>query len=659
MGFTSLLPSALIHAPLAYAVVDRSGRVQEGNPAFHALLAEQGAEVEGRALVEVLGGDAAELDPAWQAIAAGIRSEVTLALRAPLAEGSKQVRLHVWPVPKRGARPPPLLVQVEPRPIALHDQTARRRALDALHTSEAKYRWLFQHSLDGILLTKPDGSVLSANPAACELLGRSEAEICAGGRSALVAPEDDRLAAMLEERARIGKVRAELLMVRKDGTRFPAEIASSVFRDGDGEALNSLIFRDLTGGKQAQEALQFLVCAGQELGGSLDYEKTLDALTRLVVPRMADLCIVDLVEGAQTRRVALAHRDPGKAAKLLNRRFSLESFHPQVGIARVIQTQQPELVREISEEWLREAIRDSDHLGAALEVRPRSAMHVPLVEHGQTLGALTLALVGDNPRRFTPEDLPLAKGLADRAAQAINHARLFASAVEAKQVRDDVLAVVSHDLRNPLYTISLCTEILTRRQPSPQLEVIRCSVGRAERLIDDLLVASALESGTLPLEREPEPVVSLVQEAISLHRAQAEDRAIRIVSELDEALPPVSLDRHRMLQLLSNLVGNALKFTPKGGQVVVGARRLGDELELSVRDTGPGICPEELPHVFERFWRGAHANRAGMGLGLSIAKGIAEAHGGRIRVESAPSAGARFVVTVPLGVSPAQAADLS
>jgi signal transduction histidine kinase len=119
------------------------------------------------------------------------------------------------------------------------------------------------------------------------------------------------------------------------------------------------------------------------------------------------------------------------------------------------------------------------------------------------------------------------------------------------------------------------------------------------------------------------------------------------------------LDRHRVLQLLGNLLGNALKFTPRGGQIRLSARRHEGALQLSVRDNGPGIPPEDMPHLFDRFWQGAHDRRAGVGLGLAIAKGIADSHGGALRVESTPGEGARFVITLPLGTPAEQAEHLS
>lgn len=633
MRTNSLLPSPLLDAPLAFAAVSRTGRVFGSNAAFAALL--ERAQIRGAALARALSP--------W------LLPEAARGELPSLGGGGQPLRLWSWPL--RAGRQARWLLALEP--------LSGQAELEALRQSEARYRSVFENSLEGVLLTCPNGTTLAANPAACRMLGRSEAELKEVGRDGVIDAGDVRLERLLEERRRTGQFRGELWMVRKDGSRFPAEMSSCAFRDVNGQEVTCVLFRDLSGRKQAQAALEFLVHAGQELGRSLDYERTLEVLTRLVVPTMADLCMVDLVEGGQTRRVALDHRDPRQGEKLKGRSFDLGAGDPGAGIARVARTGEPELVPEVDDGWLHQAIRNPSHVEAAAEVRPRSVMHVPLKDRGRTLGVLTLAVVEDNPRRFDASDLPLAQGLADRAAQAIHNARLFRSAVEAKRLRDEVLAVVSHDLRNPLYTILLCTQLLAKERAGPQLDVIRTSVHRADRLIEDLLVASALEQGTLPLHRELESLGELVSEALLLQRAQAEERGIDLQVELEPGLPLVPLDRHRMMQLLGNLVGNALKFTPRDGRIRVGAGQRGGALTLFVEDTGPGIRAEDLPRLFDRFWQGEHERRSGVGLGLTIAKGIAEAHGGTIRAESAEGKGSRFVVTLPLGTAAEQAAHLS
>ena len=161
------------------------------------------------------------------------------------------------------------------------------------------------------------------------------------------------------------------------------------------------------------------------------------------------------------------------------------------------------------------------------------------------------------------------------------------------------------------------------------------------------IVAAHLEAGHLALSRGPEPVGRLIEEALRVLQPLAAERGQSLVGQAGEELPPVDVDRERVLQVLLNLVGNALKFSPEQGVVRVTAARQGQQVRVSVRDSGSGIAPEDLPHLFERFWQAKPTAHVGSGLGLFIAKGLVEAHGGLIWVESLPGAGAVFHFTLP------------
>ncbi|HSQ67468.1 MAG TPA: HAMP domain-containing sensor histidine kinase, partial [Polyangiaceae bacterium] len=167
-------------------------------------------------------------------------------------------------------------------------------------------------------------------------------------------------------------------------------------------------------------------------------------------------------------------------------------------------------------------------------------------------------------------------------------------------------------------------------------------------LISDLLTVAALEAGKLPIDKSPESVRAIVEEAVALQRPLADERALKLEISLAGEPHPVSVDRNRILQVLTNLLGNAVKFTPEGGCVRVECRCDESSLHVAVSDTGPGIGEEEQAHVFDRFWQGVHAQRAGAGLGLAIAKGIVEAHGGTIAVESVEGQGATFRFSLPV-----------
>lgn len=217
------------------------------------------------------------------------------------------------------------------------------------------------------------------------------------------------------------------------------------------------------------------------------------------------------------------------------------------------------------------------------------------------------------------------------------------------RMRDELLAVVAHDLRNPLNTIVLTARALLADGSDGQarpLEIIQRSADAMEHLISDLLDVS-LRSGRFSIRHSRIDLDALCHEAMELFRPEAETRGIELSCRLDADLPAVRGDSKRLAQLLSNLVGNALKFTQPPGKVGMRARRCDDGVQLSVVDNGPGIPPEHLPYVFDPHWHGSGSSTSGMGLGLSIARSIVEAHGGRIWAESRPGEGTRVHFVLP------------
>jgi PAS domain S-box-containing protein len=533
--------------------------------------------------------------------------------------------------------------------VTFRDVTEPRRTANELRTSEARYRAMFEHAMDGMLLATPDGGILAANAAACRMLGRPEAEIRTVGRAGITDPDDPRVAAIVKERARAGHAESEITCVRKDGSKFPAELSTAEFNDADGRKLAIVTFRDVTEKKRAESRLQRIASASAVLGSTLESAATIQNLAHLLVPRLADSCTIDLLENGALRRVAAAHRDPAKQR-------ALEAFgslgpliHREAGAFKVARTREPELVPVVDDAWLRAAVRDEAHLAAARAYRARSAMSVPIVTNDKVLGVISLAIVDDS-RRFDASDLATAQAIADRAASAIDNALLYEQTVHGRALRDEMLGVVSHDLRSPLCAIRLEAHALadkTSGHTQAQLVAIERAAAYADSLIKDLLSVAALESGHMPLARRAEPTPQLLREAIELQRLQAAEHSIALELFVDDATPDCDVDRYRMLQALGNLIDNAVKLTPPGGRVRVGARADGASVALSVSDTGPGIPPAALSHVFDRFWQVAETRRGDAGLGLAIAKGIVEAHGGSIDVDSVVGRGATFTIRVP------------
>jgi len=268
------------------------------------------------------------------------------------------------------------------------------------------------------------------------------------------------------------------------------------------------------------------------------------------------------------------------------------------------------------------------------------------------IGALAL-YASESGRRFGASDLALVEELGRRAALAVENARLFQEAEAATRARDQMLGIVAHDLRNPLGTIKMAAGLLEEglapgSTPGKQIAIVRRAVDRMNRLIGDLLDAKRMENGQLTVEPRPVAALLLLTEAMDMLRGVASGHHLELVLDAPPELPMVLADANRIQQVLSNLVGNAIKFTaPRGCITIRGEQAMGG-VRFAVCDTGPGILPEQLPNVFAQFWQASKGDKRGIGLGLAIAKGIVEAHNGKIWVESTFGAGAAFYFTLPI-----------
>ena len=263
--------------------------------------------------------------------------------------------------------------------------------------------------------------------------------------------------------------------------------------------------------------------------------------------------------------------------------------------------------------------------------------------------------------RGRPVFTAVLRDISERRAAEEERARLLeaeqaarAAAEQALRTRDEVLAVVSHDLRNPLSVIDMCVASLEGRMTAQDeaarslLTTIESSTTWMHRLIEDLLDVARLEAGRLSLEREPRDLVRLISEATMMLEPLVAEKSLSLREELPEYLPRANVDARRIVQVLENLVSNAVKHTAPGGTIRIRAESTDGEVRIAVRDSGTGIPPENRPRLFDRFWQAVGARRGGAGLGLAIAKGIVEAHGGRIWVESQVGVGSTFTFSIPL-----------
>jgi PAS domain S-box-containing protein len=518
---------------------------------------------------------------------------------------------------------------------------------------------------EGVFATDGEGRLTFMNPAAERMLGWSEAELIGKKIHDYVhqpgAGEPSQSGCKLLRVIETGGAMQgqSEVFTRRDGTTFPISFTAGAIHEGERVTGAVLAFQDFTEHDRIERAERFLALAGQQLALSLEWEETVQRVIRLALPVLGDWCgVVELGEDGQPRAIAAESVNPelSEASRELLARYPLD-LNAKHGLGLVLRTGEPELIADASPELLVSPDEESAAEQKAFldRCQLRSYMAVPLVHGGRTLGAMVFG-VSESPRRFTPEDLSLAMELARRCAVALENARLYTEAREATRAREEVLSIISHDLQTPLGAIRLGVGLLRRllRRGAREEDVTRTAdtIERASdrllRLVQDLVDFARMERGKLTIRAQPEDAAAIISDALEIVRPLADEGGIALRAEVPSGLRRVACDRHRVMQVLQNIMGNALKVVPWGSTVRVVARATTSELVISVIDEGPGIPPEDLPRVFERYWRGKQLRYEGSGLGLTISRGIIEAHGGRIWAESEVGAGTTFSFSLPL-----------
>jgi len=406
-------------------------------------------------------------------------------------------------------------------------------------------------------------------------------------------------------------------------------------------------------GALAGDAWRLLMKASAVLDRSIRYEETLSSAVRLAVPRIADYAALALpADDGSLTWAAATHCNPDKVPLVGRMPGHGTQSESVVATARG----RPRLIRNLDRETLYGLVADDTHRDMLAALELTSLIVLPLSVAGRDLGSLVLGTTRESARMFTERDVVIAGGFGRRVAAAVHRALLLRDAENAARARERIVGLVSHDLRNPLSTIMLAVdflldEVLTddsaHRNEREHIETIRRAARRMDRLVGDLLDVTAIEAGGLRLEPTTLPAQVIVSDAVDLLSPLAAERKITVVADVGTPLPALAADRERLLQVFSNLGGNAIKFTPEGGQVVIAARAGERCVEFVVRDTGPGIAAGDLPCIFLPFWQQRATRRAGVGLGLAICRAIVEAHGGAIGATSELGVGTTFTFTIP------------
>ncbi|HEX6202346.1 MAG TPA: ATP-binding protein [Thermoanaerobaculia bacterium] len=545
---------------------------------------------------------------------------------------------------------------------------------EALRRRESEVRALVEHSPDLMVRVDRDLRYLYVNPAVERLLDRSAGEFVGHSLSEAAHYAPPELIEVWE--ATIGRVlasgepaTAEFSLPTPNGARFfHTRVEPETAEDGT-VASALAIARDITDRRAAEERQAVLVEAGRLATSSLDAATITRGVAELVARRAADWCVVWLLDetGEAIERVEHAAADPRreKQGEEVFRRYPPKIGRRDEPLARALRGGEETLLARVDESVLRRSTREPEHLAMLRRLDLLSMVMVPLAARGRVLGAMAIGTV-EGGRRFGDDDLALTRELATEVGLALDNARLYAQLGQAVRLRDDILAIVAHDLRNPLYVVSSLVGVFEETAERPDrrfdarraADAVRRALRRADRLIQDLLDISRIEAGRLSVTPEVVDVDAVVAEVCESAQARAAEKALRVDGAVDPGCPPLAADRARVVQALGNLLDNALEHSPEGARVTVraAAGEASGEVELSVSDEGPGIREEDLPHLFDRFWQGGRATR-GTGLGLAIVKGIAEAHGGRVAVASRPGQGSTFRILLPAAVAAAGELD--
>ncbi|NUO49917.1 MAG: response regulator [Polyangiaceae bacterium] len=587
-----------------------------------------------------------------------------------------------------------------------------------------------------IFMLDVEGRVATWNIGAEKIKGYRASEIL-GQHFSKFYPEEDVIAGKplreLEVATAVGRIEDEGWRVRKDGSRFWANVVITALRDDRGNLRGfGKVTRDLTARHAAEDQMRAARLAAEEterkllreqwaretaeesgrrlreseeryrilserlqavldqvarqerqarylgdatgaLATTLEQDEMLQRLANVVVPELADWCSVLLFQGDKVRNVAVAHRDPARLAlaREYQERYPVTRERSR-SLDQLLETGEAVLIPEITDKVLVEAAPEADRLEMLRSMGLKSAILAPIRIRTRIVGAISLVFA-DSGRLYDASDVTLADELGRRAGAALENAQLYAqaqeaakAAEEASRAKDEFLAMVSHELRTPLSAIMGWADLLRDQVTDPALEkpleVIHRNAHAQVRIIDDVLDVSRVITGKFRIDPRPVDLVAIARDAIEVVRPSALAKQIEIVGPPTTSSHVLVVDPERIQQVVWNLLSNAVKFSDPGGKIEVSIRQEGTSLVLSVSDTGKGIDPAFLPHVFERFRQADSSitrRVGGLGLGLALVRHIVEMHGGQVSAKSAGiDKGATFEISLPIrAVSPSEEAS--
>jgi PAS domain S-box-containing protein len=547
------------------------------------------------------------------------------------------------------------------------DITERKQVALAAEESAALMSGVLNAAADAVITIDEAGRIASINPAGCRMFGYEQDELIGQNIKTVMpepyASEHDGYLRRYQQTGekRIIGIGREVSAKRRDGSVFPADLAVSEV-NLDGIRIFTGFIRDITERRERDEGQRFLAEAGAVLASTLDLQSAIHRAMELAIPRLADMITIHLLDDSgQLWRAGAKHNEAEKENTLLeiNRLYPLTN-DPDHPVMRVISRARTAFLPAVSEDQIEQLARDRHHLELLRRLPLHSAIILPMLAHGRSVGAITLAL-DDPTRRWRDWDIHVAEGLAQRVAFAIDNARLYAESEqtreelhEANRAKDEFLAMMTHELRTPLTTLTSGLQLLVRRTDTPRevvdnmLEDMDSEAERLRLIVENLLTLSRVELDNQALEIEPLLLPHLIQK---LCNAQNRARPTRPVEyKFEPGLPPAAGSPMYTELVLHNLIDNAQKYGCPEEPAEIRVVPSGDEIVVSVMDRGPGVAVDETEKIFERFYRAEKTARtvSGAGMGLAVSRRLAEAQGGRIWAE--PREGGGLIVSLSLPV---------
>jgi PAS domain S-box-containing protein len=642
--------------PFMLTICSRDLRYVFVSRAYAGMLGRTPSEIEGKSLAEVMGDEGfATVRPFIERVLEGHRTEfesiVSLAGVGPRT-------LRVVYTPDRDGRGAVVGWMASILDVSEARQVEHARA----HLAS-----IIDSSFDAIVTKDLDGIVTSWNAAAERLFGYSAREMIGRPIRLLIPPErqseEDAILARLRRGERIEPF--ETVRVAKDGHRLQISLTISPVRDASGSIIGaSKIARDITDTRRIEAerirlleenvaVTEALNNVGTIVASDLDRDKVVqavtDAATELTTAAFGAFFYNVENDAGQSYVLYTLSGVPREAFAKFPMPRNTEVFAPTFTGRGVVRS--PDITSDS-----RYGHNPPHHGMPAGHLPVRSYLAVPVKDRsGNVVGGLFFG--HEDVGRFTEHHERLALGIASWAAVALENARMFGMVQEASRLKDEFLASLSHELRTPLnavlgYARMLRSGVVSADRQARAIETIERNATSLTQIVEDVLDISRVISGKMRLNVQPVDLPRTVRNALDAVTPAAEAKGLRLEAVLDPRASPVSGDPERLQQVLWNLLSNAVKFTRRGGKVQVRLSRVNSHVEVSVADTGIGISPEFLPHVFERFRQadaGISRERGGLGLGLSIALQLAEMHGGTIDAASGGvDQGATFTLKIPL-----------